>query len=348
MIGLSEKLKKHLDKANFRYIQISNINEIIASKYSDFSLQNHVDRKVNRILNIGIGNGLELVALYRIYKKERAEIIGVDVSPISIKLARDLLIKNKIDPLRVKLVVCNATKLPFPDEYIDIVFMNSLLHEVFSYSPNGKKDWESAIKEACRVLAPGGLLYIEDFAAPNEAGYVKIILKSELARNFYEYFRNEYRSFKSWGKIHAKLFSKDRKLIAKNMPILKTPENSILLGSALALELLTHFKIFANDLNSKLTFLGDKEWIEINERYYPSADGIKDLTGIDRYIQKVLNVVNKDLNSGRQLNCLEFYVTERANFLKDIRKHFSAYTEKRKDFIPFSSKKMKILFKKGN
>lgn len=345
MALLSGKLKNHLNKANSRYIELNNIDEIIASKYNDFDLLNYINKKPKRILNIGIGNGLELITLYKIYKKE-IKIIGIDVSTTSIDLAKKLIAKNNIGPNQIELIKGNATSLSFPDGYFDIIFMNSLLHEVFSYSPNGNRAWKLAIEEAYRVLALQGLLYIEDFAATNESEKVKIIFKSDFAKRFYNYFCKEYRSFNSWGKTHAKLFSKDRKLIIKNMPVLKKEEDTVILGPALSLELLTHFKIFNNDLNSGMTTLGDREWIEINERYYPSTDGIYNLSGTDLYIKKVLDAINKNSKSEYQLQCLRFFEIERPNFTDDTNKHFSAYTRTGNDFIKFSSKKMRLIFKK--
>lgn len=135
-MAFSGKLKTHLNRANSRYIQLNNINEIIASKYNDFYLNDYIGKKPKRILNIGIGNGLELITLYKIYKEE-VKIIGIDVSTTSIDLAKNLIAENKIDPKQIELIICNASNLSFPDKYFDIVFMNSLLHEVFSYSPNG-------------------------------------------------------------------------------------------------------------------------------------------------------------------------------------------------------------------
>lgn len=182
---------------------------------------------------------------------------------------------------------------------------------------------------------------------PDIHSNVRISFKSEFAREFYKYFHDEYRSFKSWGVGCIKPFTQDRELIIKNLPILKKPENTILLGSALTLELLTHFKIFNNDFKSGLAVLGDKEWIEINERYYLSPDGIQSLLGTEEYVKKILNVVNKDDKFGGQLICLKSDEIERTNFLEDIQTNFSALTENGEDFIKFSSKKMKLLFKKN-
>lgn len=342
----SKKLKNHFDQANSRYTQLRNIEDIIASKFNDFNLRDYTEPRFNKILNIGIGNGLELVALSKIYNEDQIKIIGADISPISIELTKDLLFKHSVDPHQVELVNCNATKLPFPSQYVDIIFMNSLLHEVVSYSTDWIKAWDSTIREAYRVLTPGGLLYIEDFTASNISGYVRMVFKSEFAKKFYKYFCNEYRSFKSWGEEGAKSFTKDRELIIKNLPILRRSENIILLGSTLALELLTHFKIFSNDFKSGLAVLGDREWIEINERYYLSPDGIQNLIGTEEYVKKILNVINKNGKLGGQLKCLKSDEIDRTNFLEDIQINFSALDKDGNDFIKYSSKKMKLLFKK--
>ena len=161
----SNRLKNHFDLANSRYTQLKNIDDIIASKFNDFNLRNYAEPGFTKILNIGIGNGLELITLRKIYSEDRIKIIGIDISPTSIDLTKNLLSKHSIDPCQVELVTCNAKSLPFPNKYVDIIFMNSLLHEVVSYSKNWGEAWESAIHEAYRVLTPGGLLYIEDFTA---------------------------------------------------------------------------------------------------------------------------------------------------------------------------------------
>jgi len=346
MIQLSKKLKTHFDQANSRYTQLRNIEDIIASKLNDFNLRDYAEPRFNKILNIGIGNGLELVALRKIYNADQIKIIGADISPISIELTKDLLFKHNMDSHQVELVNCNATKLPFPSQYVDIIFMNSLLHEVVSYSTDWVKAWNSTIREAYRVLTPGGILYIEDFTAPSISDYIKITFKSEFAKKFYKYFCNEFRSFSSWREEGAKSFTKDRDLLIQNLPILRRSENTVLLGSALALELLTHFKIFSNDFKSGLAVLGDKEWIEINERYYLSPDGIQNLIGTEEYVKKILNVINKNGKFGDQLKCLKSDEIDRTNFLKDIQLNFYAFTRDGEDFIQFSSKKMKLIFKK--
>lgn len=343
---IAKKLKTHLNRAITRYSQIDNLDGMISSKYVDLDLRNFFTSKVKRILNIGIGNGVELIALSRIYKLNKTKIFFVDFSTASIALAKRMMANHNLDHEQIKLIKGNATSLPFPDGYFDIIFMNSLLHEVFSYSPNGDRAWKLALQEASRVLISNGILYIEDFAATDKRGNVRVVFKSEFAKRYYNYFRKEFRSFNSWGNVYTKLFSKDRKLIIKNMPVLKKSDREVILGPELALELLTHFKVFNNDLKSGITFLGDKRWIEINERYYPSPEGTQRLLSTVQYVKKVLNIVNRNGQAKEKLKCLKFCEITRPNFTAEISKHFSAKTKTGTDFIQFSSRKMKVIFKK--
>lgn len=98
MVRLSKKLKSHFDQANSRYTQLRNIDNIIASKFNDFSLRGYAEPGFDKILNIGIGNGLELITLRKIYNENQIKIIGVDISPTSLELTKDLLLKHNVNP----------------------------------------------------------------------------------------------------------------------------------------------------------------------------------------------------------------------------------------------------------
>ena len=47
----------------------------------------------------------------------------------------------------------SADRLPFPDQSFDVIYANSLLEHV--------QDWTASLNEWIRVLAPGGLLWVE-------------------------------------------------------------------------------------------------------------------------------------------------------------------------------------------
>jgi predicted SAM-dependent methyltransferase len=52
-------------------------------------------------------------------------------------------------------IVCDARNIPLPDDYADIVFSSECL-EHFPW-----KEYQSALKEWCRILKPGGMIRIE-------------------------------------------------------------------------------------------------------------------------------------------------------------------------------------------
>lgn len=81
-------------------------------------------------------------------KQKEAEYHGLDLSPEMIKMA-----KAKFDE-RVQLVVGTADSLPYADNYFDVVCCVQSFHH-YPYP-------EKAMREAYRVLKPGGLYILSD------------------------------------------------------------------------------------------------------------------------------------------------------------------------------------------
>jgi SAM-dependent methyltransferase len=93
----------------------------------------------NRTLEVGCGEG----RVSRDLARRGHRVVAVDVSDALIRLANEADSKNSY--LR-----CDAARLPFVDESFDVaVFYNSLMDI---------DDMESAVREAARVLRPGGVL----------------------------------------------------------------------------------------------------------------------------------------------------------------------------------------------
>lgn len=95
------------------------------------------------ILDIGCGHGIFLKRIKEIGGNKITGLTGIDISPKSIEVAR----KNIPE---ANLIVSPATKLPFNNESFDFVF----IIDTFSYVIN----FEDALREAKRVLKPGGKL----------------------------------------------------------------------------------------------------------------------------------------------------------------------------------------------
>lgn len=96
-----------------------------------------------KILDIGVGDGIYEKSLSS--KGISAEFYGVDISQQQLDRAKKVLkVAKKVD--------LDEAKLPFPDNFFDIVIVSEVLeHLIFP---------EKALSEAARILKPGGYLVI--------------------------------------------------------------------------------------------------------------------------------------------------------------------------------------------
>ncbi len=104
-------------------------------------MKKYVDFKNKKILDVGCGIGMYV----KKFSEYSDQVYGVDVDKIKIK-------ETKKNLPKVKFEVAPAEKLPYPDNYFDII----LLHEVIEHVDDDKR----AIQEAYRVLVSGGQMII--------------------------------------------------------------------------------------------------------------------------------------------------------------------------------------------
>ena len=83
---------------------------------------------------------------------QTTSVVGVDLSPYYLQYARQLLAGVP----DVSLVAENAEHLPFRDEHFDVATSVFLFHEL----PRATR--RAVLREAMRVLKPGGLLVLCD------------------------------------------------------------------------------------------------------------------------------------------------------------------------------------------
>jgi ubiquinone/menaquinone biosynthesis C-methylase UbiE len=138
-----------------------------------------------RVLDVGCGTGRFLVQLRQAVP--HAKVYGLDLSPFYLQRA-GMLLGAAAD---VSLVADNAESMPFANGFFDVITSVFLFHEL----PSDVR--RRVIREACRVLTPGGALVLCDsaqladspeiaaalyaFAASYHEPYYKGYVKDDLA-----------------------------------------------------------------------------------------------------------------------------------------------------------------------
>ena len=106
-----------------------------------------VRRKVGRVLDAGCGNGNHVVFL----AEQGFDVYGVDISEEAIEIASAWLQRKGLE---ANLKVGDVVKLPFENQYFDVVVSHGVLdHVPFSES-------KKAMQEIRRVSADGAYIYI--------------------------------------------------------------------------------------------------------------------------------------------------------------------------------------------
>ncbi len=97
----------------------------------------------DKILEVGCGNGYYLSLLNRLGLK--LKLVGIDKDALALKDAAKFIGDKK-----VKLILADASKIPFANESFDKVVMSEVIEHV--------QDEKGALREVIRVLKTGGVL----------------------------------------------------------------------------------------------------------------------------------------------------------------------------------------------
>ena len=100
----------------------------------------------DRVLEIGSGTGFFLLNMWQAGFVKEA--YATDISPGMLQACGENARRLGLD---VQLRTADAEGLPFEDESFDLVVGHAFLHHL--------PDWEQALRDAYRVLAPGGAIF---------------------------------------------------------------------------------------------------------------------------------------------------------------------------------------------
>lgn len=108
-----------------------------------------------KILDIATGTADVAIALAE--KMPEAHITGIDLSEEMLVVGKEKVSRKGLDP-KISLLVGDAEQLPFADNEFDAV--------TIGFGIRNFGDIEAGLREAARVLKPGGKLYILEFSTP--------------------------------------------------------------------------------------------------------------------------------------------------------------------------------------
>ena len=136
------------------------------------AIQAHVNSSPHRILDLGCGAGMSTFALQEIYPQ--AQFTGVDLSPYFLAVAK---YRARQSNKNINWVHSAAESTPLPDNSYDLVSACLMFHELPTDAA------VAIIKEAYRLLSPGGYFTIMDMNPQSETflkmpPYILTLLKS--------------------------------------------------------------------------------------------------------------------------------------------------------------------------
>ena len=149
-------LKKIVEKANIDYH--TTFAEIYDTSQPHFKLENQkqvqelIEKYAKqsgkeRLLDLGCGTGFILELAKNCFNN----LYGIDITPAMLNLAKEKF--NKENVTNIQLLEASSDKIPFPENYFNVVSGYSFLHHL----PN----LNNTLKESYRVLKKGGTLFTD-------------------------------------------------------------------------------------------------------------------------------------------------------------------------------------------
>jgi ubiquinone/menaquinone biosynthesis C-methylase UbiE len=133
---------------------------------SEFSVQN------SELDILDLGTGTALIPIELCQKIRNCRVMAADAAVSMLELARYNVEVNSLTE-RIELAHVDAKRLPFNDAMFDVVISNSIIHHI--------PEPIDALREAVRVVKPGGLLFFRDLLRPQTDDHLKNLVATYTA-----------------------------------------------------------------------------------------------------------------------------------------------------------------------
>lgn len=344
-------IRAHLDSAGPEYLDA--INEttpegLLLATEKMQPLKDFLKTGEGVVVSVGVGQGEEIHALHELFKDTDTYVVGIDISHVALERAAQRIRKNN---LRAALLDCHAAQTPFPECSVKGMVYSSVLHEIASYHSDSIEALNLTLGGGAKALEDGGVIFIRDFAAPSVPFDVEITLRDEMTAHFYDYFASHFRSFGSWGEIGSRIRDKGSE---RYFPSHIDGDLRLTMSLDRAGELLLHYRNFWNDMQRGYTYVGDRTWKDLDERYYiQDAQSTRPIAmSPEHYSDAVLESVNKTLaEKGSQLEVVMITTDQRPETSAFLAQHFDlrlpgAAWDATEELIDQVTRKMTLAFRK--
>ncbi|MBI4709280.1 MAG: methyltransferase domain-containing protein [Candidatus Portnoybacteria bacterium] len=149
----------------------------------------------DKVLDLGCGNG----RLLELFKGKAIEYTGLDNSEKLTEIARAKY------PVQ-EFLVFDGLEIPFPDNHFDKIFCIAVLHHIPSRHLR-----QEFLKEAKRVLKPGGKLILSTWYLWQKDTYWRLLFKYTLKKIFGKSDLDFLDTLEPWGNISQRYYHNFRK-----------------------------------------------------------------------------------------------------------------------------------------
>jgi ubiquinone/menaquinone biosynthesis C-methylase UbiE len=114
-----------------------------------------LQQEFGRILDVGTGTAQIPIEFCR--RQLQAMVTAIDMAEHMLMMGKYNVERAGLAQ-RIQLQLCDAKKMPFPDDSFDAVMSNSIVHHI--------PEPFAVFTEMARVVKPGGLLFVRDLLRP--------------------------------------------------------------------------------------------------------------------------------------------------------------------------------------